>query len=63
MNDNHRLVSTRPLGLMYPLVFLRFVAGKIHDDAVVRNNGVYLALAVLADDSQHNGLSCAGSSY
>lgn len=44
--------QSRPLELMYPVVFFDALRVKIRDDAVVRNKAVYLALAVLPDGSR-----------
>ena len=40
---------SRPLELMYPLVFFDALRVKIRDEATVRSKAVYLALAVLRD--------------
>jgi transposase-like protein len=44
--------QSRPLEAMYPVVFFDALRVKIRDDAVVRNKAVYLALAVLPDDTR-----------
>jgi len=38
---------TRPLELMYPVVFFDALQVKIREEAVVRNKAIYLALGVL----------------
>lgn len=44
--------QTRPLELMYPVVFFDALRVKIKEDAVVRNKAIYLALAVLPDGTR-----------
>jgi putative transposase len=44
--------QSRPLEVMYPVVFFDALRVKIRDDAVVRNKAVYLALGVLPDGSR-----------
>ena len=40
---------SRPLEAMYPVVFFDALRVKIRDEATVRSNAIYLALAVLPD--------------
>jgi Transposase and inactivated derivatives len=44
--------QSRPLELMYPVVFFDALRVKIREDAVVRSKAVYLALAVLPDGTR-----------
>jgi len=44
--------QTRPLEVMYPVVFFDALRVKIREDAVVRNKAVYLALGVLPDGTR-----------
>lgn len=44
--------QSRPLELMYPVVFFDALRVKIRDEATVRSKAVYLALAVLPDGSR-----------
>lgn len=44
--------QSRPLEVMYPVVFFDALRVKIREDAVVRNKAVYLALGVLADGTR-----------
>jgi transposase-like protein len=44
--------QTRPLELLYPVVFFDALRVKIREDAVVRNKAVYLALGVLPDGTR-----------
>ena len=44
--------QSRPLELMYPVVFFDALRVKIREDALVRNKAVYLALGVLADGTR-----------
>lgn len=44
--------QSRPLELMYPVVFFDALRVKIREDAVVRNKAVYLALGILPDGSR-----------
>lgn len=44
--------QTRPLEVMYPVVFFDALRVKIREDGVVRNKAVYLALAVLPDGTR-----------
>ena len=44
--------QSRPLEVMYPVVFFDALRVKIKEDAVVRNKAIYLALGVLPDGSR-----------
>ncbi|CAB3745088.1 IS256 family transposase [Achromobacter kerstersii] len=44
--------QTRPLEVMYPVVFFDALRVKIREDGVVRNKAVYLALGVLPDGTR-----------
>ena len=44
--------QTRPLELLYPVVFFDALRVKIRDEATVRSKAVYLALAVLPDGTR-----------
>ncbi|MGE8671366.1 MAG: IS256 family transposase [Achromobacter mucicolens] len=44
--------QTRPLEMMYPVVFFDALRVKIREDGVVRNKAVYLALGVLPDGTR-----------
>lgn len=44
--------QSRPLEVMYPVVFFDALRVKIRQDGVVRNKAVYLALGVLADGTR-----------
>src|SRR6478752_3924753 len=44
--------QTRPLEVMYPVVFFDALRVKIREDGLVRNKAIYLALAVLPDGSR-----------
>jgi len=44
--------QSRPLEVMYPVVFFDALRVKIREDAVVRNKAVYLALGVAADGTR-----------
>jgi putative transposase len=44
--------QSRPLELMYPVVFFDALRVKIRDEATVRSKAIYLALAVLPDGSR-----------
>jgi putative transposase len=44
--------QSRPLEVMYPVVFFDALRVKIREEAVVRSKAVYLALGVLADGSK-----------
>jgi len=44
--------QTRPLEIMYPVVFFDALRVKIREDGVVRNKAVYLALGVLPDGTR-----------
>jgi putative transposase len=44
--------QSRPLDVMYPVVFFDALRVKIREDAVVRNKAVYLALGVLPDGTR-----------
>lgn len=44
--------QSRPLEVMYPVVFFDALRVKIREDGVVRNKAVYLALGVLADGTR-----------
>ncbi len=44
--------QSRPLELMYPVVFFDALRVKIREDAVVRNKAIYLALGVLPDGTR-----------
>ena len=44
--------QSRPLEVMYPVVFFDALRVKIRPDGVVRNKAVYLALGVLADGTR-----------
>lgn len=44
--------QSRPLEMMYPIVFFDAMRVKIREDAVVRSKAVYLALGVLPDGSK-----------
>lgn len=44
--------QSRPLEIMYPVVFFDALRVKIRQDAVVRNKAVYLALGVLPDGTR-----------
>lgn len=44
--------QSRPLEMMYPVVFFDAMRVKIREDAVVRSKAVYLALGVLPDGSK-----------
>ncbi len=44
--------QSRPLEVMYPVVFFDALRVKIRDEAVVRSKAIYLALAVLPDGSR-----------
>jgi transposase-like protein len=44
--------QSRPLEMMYPVVFFDALRVKIRDEAVVRSKAIYLALAVLPDGSR-----------
>lgn len=44
--------QTRPLEMLYPVVFFDALRVKIREDAVVRNKAVYLALGVLPDGTR-----------
>jgi putative transposase len=44
--------QSRPLEVMYPVVFFDALRVKIREDAVVRNKAVYLALGILRDGSR-----------
>ncbi|KQU72382.1 MULTISPECIES: IS256 family transposase [unclassified Rhizobacter] len=44
--------QSRPLEVMYPVVFFDALRVKIREEAVVRNKAVYLALGVLADGTR-----------
>jgi len=44
--------QSRPLEVMYPVVFFNALRVKIREDAVVRNKAIYLALGVLPDGTR-----------
>ena len=44
--------QSRPLEVMYPVVFFDALRVKIREDAVVRNKAIYLALGVLPDGTR-----------
>jgi transposase-like protein len=44
--------QSRPLELLYPVVFFDALRVKIREDAVVRNKAIYLALGVLPDGTR-----------
>ena len=44
--------QSRPLEVMYPVVFFDALRVKIKEDAVVRNKAIYLALGVLPDGTR-----------
>ena len=44
--------QARPLEPMYPVVFFDALRVKIHEDALVRNKAIYLALGVLPDSTR-----------
>ena len=44
--------QSRPLEVVYPVVFFDALRVKIREDAVVRNKAIYLALGVLPDGSR-----------
>jgi putative transposase len=44
--------QSRPLEPMYPVVFFDALRVKIREDAMVRNQAVYLALGALPDGSR-----------
>jgi len=44
--------QSRPLEALYPLLFFDALRVKIRDDGLVRNQAVYLALAILPDGSR-----------
>jgi putative transposase len=44
--------QSRPLELMYPVIFFDALRVKIREDAVVRNKAIYLALGVLPDGTR-----------
>lgn len=44
--------QSRPLEMMYPVVFFDALRVKIREDAVVRSKAVYLALGILPDGSK-----------
>lgn len=44
--------QSRPLEVMYPVVFFDALRVKIRDEGVVRNKAIYLALGVLPDGSR-----------
>ena len=46
------LWQSRPLEMMYPVVFFDALRVKIREEAVVRNKAVYFALAILPDGSR-----------
>jgi len=44
--------QSRPLEVMYPVIFFDALRVKIREDAVVRNKAIYLALGVLPDGTR-----------
>ncbi len=44
--------QTRPLELMYPVIFFDALRVKIRDESTVRSKATYLALAELSDGSR-----------